>query len=337
VGPLSTGLLETLSPAMRSALQREPHPKWVSPTLATLTDRRFSDASWIFERKLDGERCLAFRHGTHVRLLSRNQLRINDAYPEIADALALQCVDDIVIDGEVVAASTAGRGGFSLLQRRMQLHDPERARATGVEVSYYIFDVVHLDGYSTRRLPLRVRKSLVRRALEYGHELHYTPHRNGEGEALYAHACRRGWEGVIAKHAESVYVGRRTNLWLKFKCENRQEFVVGGFTDPTGTRIGLGALLLGYYDDGDFVYAGKVGTGFDSSTLTLLHGQLGRLEESQSPFTRGRPRERGVHWVKPALVVEVAFTEWTSDGRLRHPRFLGLRLDKAPREVVRES
>ncbi len=305
--------------------------------MATLTHRRFSDPDWVFERKLDGVRCLAFRDGPRIRLLSRNRLQINGGYPEIEDVIGAQRVADIVVDGEIVAATPEGPGAFSLLQRRMQLRDPARARASGVAVSYYVFDVVHLDGYDTRQLPLRTRKSLLRKALEYGSELRYTQHRNGAGEAMFADACRRGWEGVIAKHAESVYVGRRTDLWLKFKCENRQEFVIGGFTDPTGTRTGLGALLLGYYDGGDLVYAGKVGTGFDTATLEELRSLLDPLERSEPPFTRGRIRERGVHWVEPVLVGEVAFSEWTGDGRLRHPRFLGLRRDKDAREVVRES
>jgi DNA ligase D-like protein (predicted ligase) len=334
---MSTGLLDTLPPAARDRLRPEPHPEWVSPTLATLTDRRFSDLGWIFERKLDGERCLAFRDGKRVRLLSRNQLRINDAYPEIADALAHQAVDDIVVDGEIVAVGAGGRSDFSLLQRRMQLQDRERARASGVAVVYYVFDVVHLDGYDTRQVPLRARKSLLRRALDYGGDLRYTSHRNFAGEALFAQACARGWEGVIAKQADSVYVGRRTDLWLKFKCENRQEFVIGGFTDPAGARTGFGALLLGYYDNDDLVYAGKVGTGFDTTTLRALRAQLDSLEQREPPFTRGFVRERGAHWVRPELVAEVAFSEWTGDGRLRHPRFLGLRRDKDPRAVTREA
>lgn len=321
---------------MQSLRRREPHPEWVSPTLATLTHRYFSDPDWLFERKLDGERCLAFRDGARLRLLSRNQLRINDTYPEIAAALAAQAVADIVVDGEIVAVTAEGVAPFSVLQRRMQLRDAARARATGVSVTYYVFDVVHLDGYNTRQLPLRVRKSLLRKALRYGREVRYTQHRNGAGEEMFADACRRGWEGVIAKRADSIYVGRRTDAWLKFKCENRQEFVIVGFTDPAGARTGLGALLLGYYDNDDLVYAGKVGTGFDTATLEQLRSLLDPLERADPPFTRERVRERGVHWVEPVLVGEVAFSEWTGDGRLRHPRFVGLRRDKDAHDVVRE-
>ncbi len=330
---MTTSLLESVPQVVRSRLRPEPHPDWVSPTLATLTHRRFSDPNWIYERKLDGERCLGFKNGDTVRLLSRNQLRIDSAYPEIADALAAQAAGDIVIDGEIVAARG---GGFSALQRRMQLRDPERARASGIAVAYYVFDVVHLDGYSTRDLPLRARKSLLRRAVAYGSDIRLTQHRNEAGEALYDEACRRGWEGVIAKQADSVYAGRRTDQWLKFKCESGQELVIGGWTDPAGSRVALGALLLGYYDGGDFVYAGKVGTGFDTAELHRLRQLLDPLEQLRSPFTRGRVRERNVHWVRPALVAEIGFTEWTTDGRLRHPRYLGLRRDKDPRDVVRE-
>jgi bifunctional non-homologous end joining protein LigD len=325
-----------LSAEARRKLRKRRHPEWIQPMLATLTDQPFSDRGWIYERKLDGVRSLAFRDGDRVRLLSRNEKSQNATYPEIVDAIAAQKARDFVVDGEVVAF----RGGvtsFSCLQQRMKISDAGKARRSGVAVYYYLFDIVHLDGRDTTRLDLRDRKSLLERAIEFGDPLRFSAHRNAEGEAYLAEACRKGWEGLIAKRADSIYVQRRSRDWLKLKCVARQEFVVGGWTDPQGGRVGLGALLVGVYDDADLRYAGKVGTGYDDETLRDLGRRLASIERKTSPFvdSEGIPR-KGVHWASPKLVAEVGFTEWTSDGRLRHPRFLGLRRDKAPRDVVRE-
>lgn len=334
-----------LPPDTRSRLRTAPHPAWVDPMLATLTDRRFSDPRWLFERKLDGERCLAFRDDGQMRLLSRTRQHLDGTYPEVADALARLPVGDFVVDGEVVAFDR-GRTSFGRLQQRIGISDPERARRSPVAVFYYVFDLLHLDGHDTTALPLRARKSLLRDTLSFrSRELRYTEHRNAEGEALFAAACARGWEGVVAKRTDAPYVGRRSDDWLKFKCSAGQELVVGGFTEPTGSRVGLGALLVGYYQVGDLVYAGKVGTGFSQATLRELRQRLEALETPDSPFRGGddvRRAARGpggaaVHWVRPELVAEVAFTEWTTDGRLRHPRFVGLRDDKRPRDVAREA
>jgi DNA ligase D-like protein (predicted ligase) len=312
--------------------------------LATLTDRRFSDPGWLFERKLDGERCLAFREGEGVRLLSRARQHLDGTYPEVVDALKRERVGDFVVDGEIVAFER-GRTSFARLQQRIGITDPERARQSPVAVFYYVFDLLHLDGYDATALPLRVRKSLLRGALSLGSPtLRYTPHRNTEGEALFAAACARGWEGVIAKRAAAPYVGRRSGDWLKFKCSAGQEFVIGGFTEPTRSRVGLGALLAGYYDGNELVYAGKVGTGFSQATLRDLRQRLDALETPDPPFrgddvpraARG-PGGAAVHWVRPELVAEVAFTEWTTDGKLRHPRYVGLRGDKRAMDVVRET
>jgi bifunctional non-homologous end joining protein LigD len=302
--------------------------------LATLTHRRFSSPDWIYERKLDGERCLAFRRGGEVRLLSRNRRRLDCTHPKLVDALKVQRDHDVVVDGEVVAFER-GQMSFSRLQRRTGISDPELARLSGIAVSYYIFDILHLDGNRVTALPVRARKSLLARAVTFRTPLRLTTHRNTEGEAFFRDACRRGWEGLVAKRAASEYVGRRSTDWLKFKCSNRQELVVGGFTDPAGTRVGLGALLVGYYEGGRLRYAGKVGTGYDVATLRALRQRLDALEQDRPPFVDA-PRERGMHWVRPELVAEVAFTEWTADGRLRHPRFLGLRSDRPASEVVRE-
>jgi DNA ligase D-like protein (predicted ligase) len=325
-----------LSAEARRRLRKRRHPDWVQPMLATLTDEPFSDEGWIYEPKLDGVRCLAFRDRDRVRLLSRNRKSQNATYPEIVDAIAAQKVSDFVVDGEVVAFRN-GVTSFSRLQQRMKIADPETARRSGVPVYYYIFDIMHLEGRNTTRLGLRERKDLLRRSIEFEDPLRFSTHRDGEGEAFLEEACRKGWEGLIAKRADSVYVQRRSTDWLKFKCVARQEFVVGGWTEPRGGRVGLGALLVGVYEDGELRYAGKVGTGYDDRTLRDLSRRLVAIGRKTPPFADpgGIPR-KGVHWASPKLVAEVGYTEWTSDGRLRHPRFLGLRRDKAPQEVVRE-
>ena len=328
--------LASLPESVRAALRDEPVPDWQAPTLATLTEIRFSDPDWIFERKFDGMRCLAFRDGDQVRLLSRNRQPLNGTYPELVDALAAQHTTRFVVDGEVVAFE-GRRTSFARLQGRLGITDPTVSRASRIRVFYYVFDLLHLDGKSTVDVPLIWRKRLLRGAIDFTGPLRNTPHRIEDGIAAYRRACERGDEGVIAKLADSKYDGRRSPNWLKFKCVRDQGFVVGGYTSPKGSRIELGALLIGYYDDGDLVYAGKVGTGFDEATLRSLHERLSGIERDATPFTRGLVREREARWVRPELVAQIGFTEWTRDGKLRHPRYQGLRTDKEPGDVVRET
>ena len=306
------------------------------PMLATLTREPFSDEDWIFERKLDGERCIALRHGHELRLLSRNGQGLNGTYPELVEALAAQDCDDFVVDGEVVAFD-GPRTSFRRLQQRMQAHPAGVQADPKVAVFLYLFDAPSLLGQDCRALPLRARKELLRRALDFTDPLRFTTHRNGGGRELLEQACSKGWEGLIAKRADSVYVNRRSREWLKLKCEHRQELVIGGFTEPSGSRRGFGALVLGYYDGDALVCAGKVGTGFDTDTLDTLRADLDELERDTPPFDRGKLPGNSPHWVTPELVAEVAFTEWTRDDRLRHPRFIGLRRDKPARTVVRED
>jgi bifunctional non-homologous end joining protein LigD len=327
-------LLASLPPVAQARLKKSPQPEWIHPMLATLTYRRFSDPNWLFELKFDGERCLAFRKGNSVRLFSRNQKLLNNTYPEIAEAIGSQELDDFVVDGEIVAFDGEVTS-FSRLQHRMQINDPIAARLTGVDVFYYIFDVPYVAGYDATAVSLRHRKVILAGALSFDDPLRYTTHRDTEGVAAWQEACAKGWEGVIAKRADSPYVQRRSTDWLKFKCVNRQEFVIGGYTDPQGSRVGFGALLIGYYENGRLRYAGKVGTGYDTQTLIELGAQLRKLESKTSPFAEPM-KEKGAHWVRPQLVAEVGFTEWTADGKLRHPRFLGLRDDKPAHSVVRE-
>lgn len=310
-------------------------PDWCPPMLATLTDERFSDPGWLYERKLDGERVLAFRAGGRVRLLTRNRKCVNDTYPELVEALARQPLDDFAADGEVVAFE-GRRTSFSRLQGRMQIRDPDTARASGIKVYLYLFDLMHAGGWDLTALPLRRRKALLKRALTFRNPVRLAAHRNEAGEAFFREACEKGWEGIIAKRADAPYRHGRSRDWLKFKCAQGQELVIGGFTRPKGSRAGFGALLVGYYEGDALRYAGKVGTGFDTDFLKNFRQCLDRHRQDEPPFEPA-PDEAGALWVRPDLVAEIGFTEWTRDGKLRHPRFLGLRRDKAARDIVREE
>jgi bifunctional non-homologous end joining protein LigD len=298
----------------------------MEPMKAVLTDERFSDPGWIFERKLDGIRCLAFKADRRVRLRSRNDLSLNGRFPEIVAALEADPVTDVVLDGEIVAFDGAQTSFARLQQRGVR---PARA-------FYYVFDILRVDGEDVTDEPLRARKARLRGALVFDDPIRMTVHRNRDGEAFFAEACRKGWEGLIAKRADAPYTHGRSRDWLKFKCSAEQELVIGGYTAPRGSRTDLGALLLGYYDRDRLRYAGKVGTGFTRATLRDLAGRLEPLRRERSPFA-DEVRERTATWVEPRLVAQIGFSEWTRDGRLRHPRFLGLRDDKDAREVVRES
>jgi bifunctional non-homologous end joining protein LigD len=299
----------------------------IEPMKAVLSDTPFSDPNWIFERKLDGIRCIGIKDGSGVSLMSRTAHRMNDQFPEIAEALEREPAEDLILDGEVVAF----RKGITSFERLQQRH---RER---VPVFYYVFDLVRVDGEDLRPLPLRERKARLRRAVRFEDPIRFNPHRKGEhGEELFQEACRKGLEGVIAKRADSPYTGKRSRDWLKLKCHGEQELVIGGFTAPKGSRTEFGALLVGYYENGALRYAGKVGTGFDQATLRELGARLRELEQDESPFEPFKPMPPGTRWVAPELVAQLGFSEWTRDGRLRHPRYLGLRDDKPASKVVRE-
>jgi DNA ligase D-like protein (predicted ligase) len=225
-----------------------------------------------------------------------------------------------------------------MLQRRMHVIDPDKARRTGVAVFLHAFDLIYADGFDVTGMPLRSRKKLLRRLVSFRSPLRFVAHRDTEGEAYYEEMCaRKGWEGLIAKRADSEYTSARSRDWLKFKCTNEQEMVIGGYTDPQGSRSGFGALLVGYYEDGELQYAGKVGTGFGVETLKMLTKELKKRERDTPPFADRGIGRRNAHWVEPELVAQIGFAEWTGDGRLRHPRYIGLRRDKPPKKVVRES
>jgi bifunctional non-homologous end joining protein LigD len=298
-------------------------PGWIDPMLASSGAGPFSDPDWIFEPKLDGVRGLAYRHGHGVELWTRNRKPLGPAHPELLEALAAQTPTEFVLDGEVVAFDH-GRPSFS----RLQSHP--------AQVSYVVFDVLSIDGRRLTSLPLTERRQVLESRLASAGPVVVNTAIVGDGQALFDEMCRRGWEGVVAKRAASPYVSRRSRDWLKVKCGHGQEVVVGGFTEPKGHRTGLGALLVGVYDGDQLRYAGKVGTGFSQRVLVELRAQLETRERPTSPFADERIPERGPRWVEPELVAEVTFSEWTTEGRLRHPVFQGLRDDKDARQVVRE-
>ena len=312
-------------------------PDWVEPELATLTEERFADPGWVYERKLDGERCIAFVSGSGVRLMTRNKKSANASYPELVEALSAQAAAGVVVDGEVVSFD-GDATSFALLQQRIHVARPSADLIARIPVYFYLFDIMFAGGTDVRERPLRERKELLRGQLSFADPLRFTEYRTGDGVAYWKQACQDRWEGIIAKRADAPYRAGRSKDWLKFKCVAGQEFVIGGYTDPRGSRSGFGALLLGYYDaDGRLAYAGKVGTGFDERVLHDLHDELVSLEREDPPFQRGKLPRSGVHWVEPRLVAQIGFSEWTTDGMLRHPRFQGLRRDKQPADVVRET
>jgi bifunctional non-homologous end joining protein LigD len=307
--------------------------------LASLAERPFSDPRWLFEIKYDGVRVLAARDDARVALYGRAGQDFTARYPEVVTALRALPLTRFVLDGEVVALDEAGRPSFQRLQNRMHLTRPadvERARST-VPVSAVFFDALALDGRDLRRLPLLERKACLALAVPARGVIRYGDHVVERGEAFYEAADEQRVEGVLAKRLDSRYTGGRTREWLKIKCHRRQEFVIGGWTDPQGARGLFGALHLGVYEDGRLVYVAKVGTGFDETTLREVWEKLQPLVRPTSPFVTGTPIGRGHHWVEPSLVCEVRFTEWTHEGGVRHPAFLGLRDDKRPDDCRREE
>ncbi len=274
---------------------------------ATLTQERFAGPGWIFERKFDGIRLLAFKRDADVQLFSRN--RLPQTLPPVARAIAALPATNLILDGEI----TWGAAG----------------------ATYHVFDVPWLDDRDMTGMPLDARRAVLR-SLPFAPPLVIVEAL--DDRAPWERACAEGWEGVIAKRRDSRYEQRRSPHWLKMKCELRQDFVVGGFTDPQGARVGLGALLVGCFDGDDLVFAGRIGTGFDTRLLLDLRARLEAMEMAVPPFTRGTglPRLRA-HWVQPRLVVDVGFIEWTVHGKLRHPRLLGVRDDADPRAAVRRG
>jgi bifunctional non-homologous end joining protein LigD len=323
---LSGRLVEEVAGDPKASTWTREVATWSPPMLATLVD---ADAwlatprpDWTFQRKFDGLRCVAVRNGDDVALWSRNHNSFSARFPDVAAELAALPVDNFTLDGELVAHNGKDFVGFGALQEH----------GSKLRVVYCVFDVLHLLGRDVKALPLEDRTALLAQAVESGVSVQVVEDLAGP---TLDDACARGWEGLIGKRRGSRYVSDRSPDWIKLKCSASQELVIGGWTEPRGARHGFGALLVGYYEADRLRYAGKVGTGFTEETLGTLSAVLRGLARSDTPFA-DPVREKTAHWVEPRLVANVAFTEWTRDGRLRHPRFEGLRQDKDPRQVTRE-
>jgi len=322
--------------------------------LATLVDKPFDDDDWLFEIKWDGYRAIAFLDSGRLRLVSRNQNDLTREFPELADLPNRVRARTAILDGEVVALDEQGRSSFSLLQQR---GGPHRAPGLGtmgseprsgfrdrahrgagdrsIPILYYAFDLLYLDGYSLLRVDLEKRKEALARVLATSDILRYSDHHVGQGTALFQAAADRGLEGIVAKRRHSCYLEKRSREWLKIKITQTQECVIGGYTDPKGSREYFGSVVLGLYDDhGRLIHVGQAGSGFNEQSQADLWKRLQKLQTSRTPFHGGVAGVRGVHWVKPALVAQIRFAEWTHEGQMRAPVFLGLRSDKKPRECV---
>ena len=335
---MTTRALRVLAKTAPGGLRYRAQPTWVPPMLATLTETLPSEGKWIYEPKLDGVRALIYVSGGTVRIYSRNRKPLNGAYPELVEALGPAVRGDAVLDGEIVAFDPdRGVTSFARLQQRMQLRDPIRARRSQVPIFLYLFDCLFYEGVDLTTLPLVDRKAVLRDVVWFDDPIRFTPHKSSGSAAMLREACDQGAEGILAKRAESRYVSARSADWLKLKCVRQQEFVIGGYTAPQGSRERLGALLVGYYEGKSLRYAGKVGTGYDRRTLETLHRRLVPLHRDAPPFSEGPAPAGEIQWVTPRLVAQIGFSEWTTAGLLRHPRFIGLRDDKAAREVRRED
>jgi bifunctional non-homologous end joining protein LigD len=320
-------------------------PSTIRPMLATSIERPFDSDEWLYEIKWDGYRSVAFLEDGKLRLASRNQNDMTALYPELADLPRSVRAQQAVLDGEVVAVDEQGRPSFSLMQQRTGVrHGPFRApERTEVPVLYYAFDLIYLNGYDFHRVDLEQRKQLLREIISPGGNLHYSDHQIAQGTALFEVARQRGLEGIVAKRRKSCYEEKRTREWLKIKITREIECVIGGYTEPEGSREFFGSLVLGLYNNkGQLIHVGQAGTGFDRKMLADLWKLLEKLETKTNPFYGPVEADRKVHWVKPELVAEIRFTEWTHETKegglkLRAPVFLGLREDKDPRECTLES
>lgn len=329
-------LKDLLGDEILEKVEKKEYPGFVKPMLATLTDDYFDDPDWIFERKFDGERCIITIVNDKVTLYSRNENKLNNTYPEIENALKNENYPDMILDAELVAFE--GRvTSFSKLQNRMQIKNRQQAFDSEVKVYLYVFDIIYYNKFNLDQLSLRDRKRILKKTINWKIPIKFVLHRNKTGNEYYQQACKKGWEGIIAKKASSKYVHSRSRKWLKFKCSKGQELVIGGFTDPEGERSGFGALLVGFYEEDALKYAGKVGTGYNDEFLEKWREKFDKMECDSSPFQDFDDNEDGKnHWLEPKCVGEFGFTEWTDDNKLRHPKFLGMRYDKDAQEVTKE-
>ncbi|NGX34632.1 MAG: hypothetical protein K1060chlam1_00985 [Candidatus Anoxychlamydiales bacterium] len=307
-------------------LKVKSQPNFISPELATLTEKYFSDKDWLFEEKFDGIRCIVVSKNGVVNLYSRNHNKLNQKFETLLESFKKQRSKNFIIDGEIVAFEK-GITSFSKLQQ---------VKKEKVSVYFYAFDLLYFDKYDIKDQPLIERKKLLKQKFRFSTKFRYTPHILKNGEAFYKKACKKGLEGIIAKRKDSKYLSKRTRNWLKFKCSNRQEFVIIGYTEPQKSRIGFGALLIGFYDKGKLKFAGKVGTGYDFEFLKTFSQKLKKIETNKKLVFAKIPL-KNLHFVRPKYVCEIAFSEWTKDLKLRHPRFIALRFDKPVKKVVKEK
>ena len=333
-------------PATSPAPAKRPMPAAIHPMLATSIDEPFDGAEWLFEIKWDGYRAVAFIENGRVRLVSRNQNELTARYPELKDLPQSVKAKTAILDGEVVALDEEGRASFSLMQQRTGFRPGGRRAATNADVPvlYYAFDLLYLDGYDWRRIPLEDRKKKLASILLAGDSLRYSDHYEQQGKALFEIARQKGLEGILAKKRDSIYQERRSSEWLKIKIRHRLECVIGGYTEPEGARANFGSIVLGLYDrQGRLIHVGQAGSGFNEKSLGEIFKLLKKRETKQKPFYGEVEALRKVTWVKPELVAEIEYAEWTegantgSGPKLRAPVFLGLRDDKDPRECLLEE
>ncbi|MBI3646361.1 MAG: ATP-dependent DNA ligase [Acidobacteriales bacterium] len=323
----------------------KPMPTAIHPMLATSIDEPFDNPGWLFEIKWDGYRAIAFIADRAVRLVSRNQNDLSAQFPELRDLPKCVKARRAVLDGEIVALDEHGRPSFSLMQQRTRFQPGKRRlpRREGVPVLYYAFDLLYLDGYDLRRVSLEKRKELLQSVLENGDVVHFSDHYAEKGRALFDAAKQRGLEGIVAKKRDSVYQEERSREWLKIKITQRQECVIGGYTDPEGSRQYFGSVVLGLYDKrGRLIHVGQAGSGFDQKSLKQIFERLRPLETKTNPFHGEIGGLHQVHFVRPELMAEIKFSEWTHETaeggmKLRAPVFLGLRFDKDPKECRLEG
>ena len=321
------------------AAKRAAMPDVIKPMLATLIDKPFSDPDWLFETKWDGVRAICFIKNGKARFISRNQIEMTAQYPELADIAKSISGSSVILDGEIVALDEKGVSRFQLLQPRLgrkNAGEIERLAAS-TRIAFYVFDLLHLDGFDLMGCKLIDRKATLERILKSSKNIRYSDHIIGEGEKLFKEVAKVPLEGMIAKRLESVYVQRRSAEWLKIKTIQQLEVVIGGYTEPRNSREYFGALVVGLYRDGKLHYVAHTGGGFNHQTLAQTYKLMQPLKTKDCPFIDKPKTNEPVQWVKPKLVAQVKFSEWTADGRMRHPVFLGLRHDKKPEECVFET
>jgi len=329
-GKRKSGKTTTGSNAVCSGARRGRMPAVVKPMLATLVDEPFSDPEWIFETKWDGFRSVCFIDGGDMRLVSRNQIDMTPQYPELAKLPKQFAAKQAIVDGEIVALDEHGMPRFQLLQNKLRLRSGSYAKASKAQIVYFVFDLLYFDGFDLTACPVVERKALLEKILRPANFVKYSDHVEAEGEEFFRHIEKFRLEGMMAKRAASKYVQKRSSDWLKVKTVLRSEVVIGGYTQPRGARSYFGSLVVGLYRGEDLIYVAHTGGGFNEQTLAKLYKLMQPLKTSDSPFTVKPKTNEPVQWIKPKLVAEVKFSEWTADERMRQPIFLGLREDKKP-------